>query len=40
MYAMYKKVELSETKELVGTGWIPPMPDLRDYSAEHSDIGI
>lgn len=38
MYATYKKVELSETNELVGTGWIPPMPDLRDYSAEHPDI--
>jgi C1A family cysteine protease len=38
MYAMYKKVELSETNELVGTGWLPPMPNLRDYSTEHPEI--
>ncbi len=31
-------VELPETKEMVGTGWLPPMPDLRDYSVEHQDI--
>ncbi|MBU1598922.1 hypothetical protein KKG61_02255 [bacterium] len=38
MYALYNKVELQETKEIVGTGWLPPMPDLRDYSVEHQDI--
>lgn len=38
MYTLYKKVELLETKETVGTGWLPPMPDLRDYSVEHKDI--
>jgi C1A family cysteine protease len=35
---LYKKVELPETKEMVGTGWLPPMPDLRDYSLEHQDV--
>ncbi len=38
MHAMYQKVELPETNEWVGTGWLPPMPDLRDYSAEHPEI--
>jgi C1A family cysteine protease len=38
MYALYQKVELPETKELIGTGWLPPMPDLRDYSVAHKDV--
>jgi C1A family cysteine protease len=38
MYALYNEVELPETKETVGTGWLPPMPDLRDYSLEHQDV--
>jgi C1A family cysteine protease len=38
MYAFYNKVVLPETQEVVGTGWLPPMPDLRDYSVEHKDI--
>ncbi len=38
MYTMYKRVEIPETEELVGTGWLPPLPDLRDYTADHPDI--
>jgi C1A family cysteine protease len=38
MLTYHKTIELPETKEIVGTGWLPPMPDLRDYSAEHEDI--
>lgn len=38
MYAMYKEVEIPETKEMVGTGWLPPLPDLRDYTEEHPEI--
>jgi len=38
MFTLYNKVELLETKETVGTGWLPPMPDLRDYSVENQDI--
>jgi C1A family cysteine protease len=38
MYTLYNKVEFLETKETVGTGWLPPMPDLRDYSVEYQDI--
>jgi C1A family cysteine protease len=38
MCHFYSNVELSETRETVGTGWLPPMPDLRDYSAEHKEV--
>ena len=38
MYGLYEKVALAETKEIVGTGWLPPMPDMRDYSVEHKEI--
>ncbi|MCX5704450.1 MAG: cysteine protease [Candidatus Omnitrophica bacterium] len=38
MYALYQKVEIPETKELMGTGWLPPMPDLRDYSVENKVV--
>jgi C1A family cysteine protease len=38
MYPLYKKIELLGTKEPVGTGWLPPIPDLRDYSSEHKVI--
>ena len=39
MYAMaYKEVEIPETKEMVGTGWLPPLPDLRDYTEEHPQL--
>lgn len=37
MYTTYKKVEL-ENGEIVGTGWLPPLPDLRDYTEEHPKI--
>ncbi len=38
MYALHSKVELPATNELMGTGWLPPVPDLRDYSADHAEI--
>jgi C1A family cysteine protease len=38
MYTFNRKVQLTGTEEKVGTGWLPPMPDLRDYSAEHKEI--
>lgn len=40
MYAMYKNVEIPETKELNGTGWLPPLPDFRDYTEEHEEIAL
>ncbi|MEO0293784.1 MAG: C1 family peptidase [candidate division WOR-3 bacterium] len=38
MYPMYKKVIIPERGEIVGTGWLPPLPDLRDYTEEHPEI--
>ena len=38
MYTMYKKVEIQETGEIVSTGWLPPLPDLRDYTEEQPEI--
>jgi len=31
MYALYRRLQLS-TSQVVGTGWLPPVPDLRDYT--------
>jgi len=31
-------VGLSATQETVGTGWLPPTPDLRDFSPIHPEI--
>lgn len=33
-----KQIELPETKEIVGTGWLPPYPDLRDYTVDTKEI--
>jgi C1A family cysteine protease len=38
MYSGYRSVVIRETGERVGTGWLPPLPDLRDYTAEHPEI--
>jgi hypothetical protein len=38
MYEAYKKIEIPETGEVVGTGWLPPLPDLRDYTVEHHEV--
>ncbi len=38
MYPMHGKVRHPATGELLGTGWLPPMPDLRDYSVQHKEI--
>jgi C1A family cysteine protease len=32
------KVELSEAHKIVGTGWLPPMPDLRDYTEDQKEV--
>jgi C1A family cysteine protease len=32
-----KNLEVPETGEMVGTGWLPPLPDMRDYTAFHVD---
>jgi C1A family cysteine protease len=33
-----KKAEIPGIAEAVGTGWLPPLPDLRDYSVDQPDI--
>lgn len=38
IFATYKEVEIPATHETVSTGWLPPMPDLRDYTEERQDI--
>lgn len=38
MYPFCEKLELPEIKEEVGTGWLPPLPDLKDYTEAVADI--
>lgn len=38
MYQLYKEVEIPETEETLGTGWLPPLPDIRDFTEENIDI--
>jgi C1A family cysteine protease len=33
-----EKARFPETREMVGTGWIPDPPDLRDYTIDHPEI--
>ncbi len=36
IYSLYKQVEIGEKK--IGTGWLPSMPSLKDYSESHEQI--
>jgi len=38
MIQLYKEVEIPQTHEKVGTGWLPPLPDLRDYTEDQPEI--
>ena len=38
METLYGKLVLPGLKEIVGTGWLPPMPDLRDYTEDQKEI--
>lgn len=38
MYSTYKLPSLPDKKERVGTGWLPPLPDLRDYSEADPEV--
>lgn len=38
MNLLYNKAVVLGTQETVGTGWLPPIPDLRDYTVEHKEI--
>jgi len=38
MHAFYEKVKIAQSQEIVGTGWVPPLPDLRDYTEKSTGI--
>lgn len=38
MDTLYRKTVVIETQQEVGTGWLPPRPDLRDYTTENLEI--
>jgi C1A family cysteine protease len=38
MYILYEKVRIPEVEEPLGTGWLLPLPDLRDYTEEHPQV--
>jgi C1A family cysteine protease len=38
MNTWYTQVESPESKESVFAGWLPPRPDLRDYTIDHPEI--
>jgi C1A family cysteine protease len=38
MYRLYKKITDPVTGNTRGTGWLPPLPDLRDYTDSHPEV--
>lgn len=38
MYAFYRPVQLPGMATAVGTGWLPPLPDLRDFTEAEPEI--
>jgi len=38
MKTFVKTIEDQETGEIYGTGWLPPVPDLRDFNVNHNEI--
>ena len=38
MKTIYGKLHLQGDEDLTGTGWLPPMPDLRDYTEYNEEI--
>jgi hypothetical protein len=40
MEPLYGKLIFPVTNEIVGTGWLPPMPDLRDYTQDSKEIKV
>lgn len=35
-----KKITLRSLPHPVGTGWLPPLPDLRDYTINHAEVKL
>jgi hypothetical protein len=40
MNSLNKKIKVTGVTEPVGTGWLPPVPDLRDYTENHEEIKV
>jgi len=38
MYNLYQKPKIPGTAEMPGTGWLPPLPDLRDFTEDNPEI--
>jgi len=38
VFSTYEQPVIPETAQVVSTGWLPPMPDFRDYTDENPDI--
>jgi C1A family cysteine protease len=38
VYSTYAKVKLEDDERHVGTGWLPPVPDMRDYTEQRPEI--
>jgi C1A family cysteine protease len=38
MYNLYEPAEVPELEASFGTGWLPPLPDLRDYTEEKPEV--
>jgi C1A family cysteine protease len=38
MYASYEEVTIPETQEIVGTGWVPELPNTCDYTEETKEV--
>ncbi|WP_211289854.1 hypothetical protein SPSIL_039120 [Sporomusa silvacetica DSM 10669] len=38
MLGLVNRLTLTDSKRLVHTGWLLPLPDLRDYSPKHPDV--
>jgi C1A family cysteine protease len=38
MYNMFRKAVDPKTGKIRGTGWLPPLPDLRDYTERHKEV--
>ncbi len=38
MYPAYETPMVDGMKEVIGTGWLPPMPDMRDYTEEQPEV--
>ena len=38
IYTTYQKVEIPEEESALGTGWLPPQPDMRDYTEAEPEV--